>query len=243
MTTPTIDRPPTRVDLERPRPNNRILILLLVVLGGVVVTAGILLSGLGGDQEQPAGEVPTTIPPEATDAPDITYGEEPRANWDVSGVKPDGSLNVREGPGVGAAIAATLPPTAAELESTGRIARVDEVLWREIVIPGDATGWVNAHFLTETAPPAPEIRFGEEPRANWDVTGVASDDVLNVRAGPGVVGVIVATLPPTAAELESTGRIAWVDEVLWREFIVPGDGAGWVNAHFLMETTGTGSAS
>ena len=26
------------------------------------------------------------------------------------------------------------------------------MLWREIVVPGDGTGWVNAGYLTETAP-------------------------------------------------------------------------------------------
>jgi hypothetical protein len=84
-------------------------------------------------------------------------------------------------------------------------------------------------------PPA-AIRYGEEPRANWDVTGVAADDVLNVRGKPGVDGTIVATLPHNAAELESTGRIAHIGDQLWREMVVPGDGAGWVNAAFLTET-------
>jgi hypothetical protein len=82
----------------------------------------------------------------------------------------------------------------------------------------------------------PEIRYAEEPRANWDVTGVATDDTLNVRGSPGVDGVVIATLRPDTAELESTGRIASVGDQLWREIIVPGDGAGWVNAAYLTET-------
>jgi hypothetical protein len=47
---------------------------------------------------------------------------------------------------------ATLAPDAVELESTGRVGRVDGVLWREIVVPGDGTGWVHAGYLTETVP-------------------------------------------------------------------------------------------
>ena len=84
-------------------------------------------------------------------------------------------------------------------------------------------------------PPEPVVRFGEEPPANWDVTGVAANDVLNVRAGPGVSHAITATLPPNAVELESTGRIARLDGQLWREIRVPGGTAGWVNARYLTE--------
>jgi hypothetical protein len=84
-------------------------------------------------------------------------------------------------------------------------------------------------------PEAPVVRYGEEPPANWDVTGVPADDVLNVRAGPGVSYDITATLPPRTFELESTGRIARVDGQLWREIKVPGGTAGWVNARYLTE--------
>jgi chorismate-pyruvate lyase len=133
-------------------------------------------------------------------------------------------------------VIATLAGNTAELESTGRIARVDGALWREIIVPGDGAGWVSARFLTETAPPAPVISYGTEPRANWDVSGLAAGDSLNVRTGPGVGNQVIATLAGNTAELESTGRIARVDGALWREIIVPGDGAGWVSARFLTET-------
>jgi hypothetical protein len=82
----------------------------------------------------------------------------------------------------------------------------------------------------------PAVRYDEEPRANWDVAGVAADDVLNVRDAPGVDGTIVATLAHDAAEFESTGRIAYVGQQLWREVIVPGDGVGWVSGAYLTET-------
>lgn len=83
---------------------------------------------------------------------------------------------------------------------------------------------------------SPEVVYGTELRANWDVTGVSADDRLNVRSGPGVHNAVMATLAPDAVELESTGRIAHVDGALWREIVVPGDGAGWVNAGYLAET-------
>lgn len=86
------------------------------------------------------------------------------------------------------------------------------------------------------APRPPPIRYDEELRANWDVTGVTADDVLNVRNAPGVDAPIIATLEHDTAELESTGRIAYVGDQLWREIIVPGDSAGWVSAAYLTET-------
>ncbi len=68
-----------------------------------------------------------------------------------------------------------------------------------------------------------------------DVMLVGSDDVLNVRSGPGVENDIVATLPPTATGVALTGREAQVGSSTWVE-IVTEDGTGWVNDHFLAET-------
>jgi hypothetical protein len=184
--------------------------------------------------DEPAGDAPGTDPADAPGT--VRYDEEPRANWDVTGVATDDVLNVRDAPGTEGAIIATLAHDQAELESTGRIADVGDQLWREVVVPGDGVGWVNAAYLTETAPPA-TVRYDEEPRANWDVTGVATDDVLNVRDAPGTEGAIIATLAHDQAELESTGRIADVGDQLWREVVVPGDGVGWVSARYLVETT------
>jgi uncharacterized protein YgiM (DUF1202 family) len=193
------------------------------------------------EPQEPADVPPPAVPaepPAVQPEPnaDIRYDEELRANWDVAGVMADDVLNVREVPGVGADITAKLDANAKELESTGRIAYVGDSLWREIVVPGDGTGWVNAAYLAETAPP-PTIEYGNELRANWDVTGVASDDVLNVRTGPGITFPVAETLAPDAAELESTGRIAHVNGTLWRNIVVPGNGTGWVNASFLVPTS------
>ena len=71
-----------------------------------------------------------------------------------------------------------------------------------------------------------------------DVAGVAADDVLNVRIGPGVSAEVIATLDPDVTELESTGRVAHLSTALWREIVIPGNGTGWVNAAFLTESAG-----
>ena len=78
-------------------------------------------------------------------------------------------------------------------------------------------------------------RYREEPRANWDVSGVAAGDVLNVRTRPGVTYPVVAALAHDAAGVESTGRVADVGVQLWREIRVPGATTGWVNARYLAD--------
>jgi hypothetical protein len=62
-------------------------------------------------------------------------------------------LNVRSEPGVGGAIVDRLPPESTELTGTGRSARVGESRWVEI-LTASATGWVNAHYLTELVTPS-----------------------------------------------------------------------------------------
>jgi uncharacterized protein YraI len=63
---------------------------------------------------------------------------------------------------------------------------------------------------------------------------VASDDVLNVRSGPGVNNEIVATLSPATTGILLTGREYRVDSSTWLEISVDGS-RGWVNEYYLAE--------
>lgn len=90
---------------------------------------------------------------------------------------------------------------------------------------------------TDPGDPGPVIRYGQEPPGTWDVTGVATADRLNVRSGPGTTYPVIATLAPDTVGLESTGRTAQVDGVLWRELVVREVGTGWVHARFLASHT------
>lgn len=149
--------------------------------------------------EQQAG----TPPPEQetdTPAPTVVFGEEPRANWDVTGISAGDRLNVRSGPGVHNPVTAALSADAVELESTGRIARVDGMLWREIVVPGDATGWVNARYLTETRPPAPPTGLADGRHATYlhelDVPGrTLTVDVIQFLTGQEAIDAYHAEFP------------------------------------------------
>ena len=78
---------------------------------------------------------------------------------------------------------------------------------------------------------------GTGPQAMpYQVTGVAADDMLNVRAGPGVENVILGMLAPDAAGISPTGRVETAsDGGTWWQIddpTLPG-GTGWVNARFL----------
>lgn len=250
MTAPTIhQRPtPTRPDGRRSRPGWRVLVgvmgVLIVILLALAAVVFLREAGRTGEEtgEGPEGpgagleepgegaEEPGADTQEPA-APEVRYGEEEPANWDVTGVAPGEGLSVYAEPGRDNPVRGEVAADAEGLESTGRIAWLDGQQWREI--KGTVVGWVDARYLTETRP---TIVYGEEPRANWDVTGVAADDVLNVRSGPGVDTPGTDTLAPTTVELESTGRIAHVDGALWREIVVPGATTGWVNARFLTET-------
>ena len=64
------------------------------------------------------------------------------------------------------------------------------------------------------------------------VMGVASDDVLNIRANPGVGHPIVATAAPTEAHLVATGRARSLARSIWYEVTIDGT-TGWANSRYL----------
>lgn len=64
------------------------------------------------------------------------------------------------------------------------------------------------------------------------VVGVAHNDVLNVRGGPGVSFEIVSTLEPTAADIPATGQAWLLPKSLWYEIAID-SGTGWVNSSFI----------
>lgn len=68
--------------------------------------------------------------------------------------------------------------------------------------------------------------------AALDVIGVAADDVLNVRAGPGVDAEVVATLAPLATDVAATGAARLLPGSIWLEVEVDGT-TGWANSSFF----------
>ena len=66
------------------------------------------------------------------------------------------------------------------------------------------------------------------------VIGVAHDDVLNVRSGPGVEFDIVATLDPTSTDAIALGEGRLLVGSIWQA-VEAGAVEGWVNSSFLAQ--------
>lgn len=95
----------------------------------------------------------------------------------------------------------------------------------------DQTTTTTAPGTTSTLPGEP-IDFGPLAGDRLIVVGVAHDDVLNLRAGPGVGQEILAELAPTADDVVARGATRQLDRSLWIE--VRADGTtGWVSLAFV----------
>lgn len=76
-----------------------------------------------------------------------------------------------------------------------------------------------------------EIDLFSQPGDVFGVVGVEHDDVLNVRAGPGVEHGIIAMLDPLGTAT-ATGRTWELPDSFWYELDVDGE-LGWSNIRFL----------
>ena len=89
--------------------------------------------------------------------------------------------------------------------------------------------------LLLTMAPSPPVRAEQvlpvstNLPARFSVTGVAADDVLNVRAAPDPAAPILAELPPDATGVEV---IALSDDGAWALLPRP-EGQGWASTRFL----------
>lgn len=146
--------------------------------------------------------------------------------WLIDGVEADDVLNVRAGPSAGSADIGDLPPdgpgvTVLEMDDSGG--------WGRIAWDG-GDGWVAMRFLRPGFTGVPVV---------FRVTGVAADDVLNVRAEPSASSAIIGDVGTSGAMVEV------VDEdpqARWGR-VVHGEGNGWVSLAYLapaeIETIGT----
>lgn len=74
------------------------------------------------------------------------------------------------------------------------------------------------------------------------VVGVAHDDVLNVRAGPGAGFPVTARLAPLTTDVETTGRGWNPGGSIWAE-VRSGGSTGWVSLRFVAGLDGTEDAT
>lgn len=85
---------------------------------------------------------------------------------------------------------------------------------------------------TTDLPGEPTEHFFFKQGDQLGVIGVAYDDVLNVRAAPGIDQEIVARLDPLAQDIVVTGPARSLPASIWIEVEVIG-ASGWVNSAFL----------
>lgn len=71
--------------------------------------------------------------------------------------------------------------------------------------------------------------MGQDMPRLYDVTDVAADDVLNIRAAPSPSAPVIATLPPDATGIEVTARTA---TRRWAR-VNADESIGWVSSRFL----------
>lgn len=64
------------------------------------------------------------------------------------------------------------------------------------------------------------------------VVGVAHDDTLNVREGPGLSYPVMVALSPTESDVAATGEARLLDRSLWYGLDTT-SGDGWVNARYI----------
>lgn len=80
--------------------------------------------------------------------------------------------------------------------------------------------------------PLPSVAQSDILPALHDVAGVAADDVLNVRAGPGTGFEAVGSLAPSETGIEA---VEASEDGRWLR-VNSGEGSGWVSARYLSRT-------
>jgi hypothetical protein len=106
---------------------------------------------------------------------------------------------------------------------------------------GEAPSSTEPSVQSTTTLPGTEVELFARPGDVLGVIGVAHDDVLNVRNGPGVGFEVVATLNPTD-DAVATGRTRHISGAFWHEIAADGE-TGWVNMRFLAYLGGVDDAT
>lgn len=185
-------------------------------------------------EPQPAPQPqPLPQPPTAGDC------GHPHGDYQVVGIASNDVLWIRSEPNSRAPTAGSMPPGARGV-GVGRCVNVAGYRspWCEVRYKCSA-GWSYSRYLSQaSASPAPSP--APSPSAEtYRVVGVAGNDVLNMRSGPGTGYGIVAEIPPYGTGVSVSGcravsgfKSKWC-AVTWR------GASGWASASFLAgEQTG-----
>ena len=121
-------------------------------------------------------------------------------------------------------------------ESARDGSRVNELRYPVTLVPGNdgaaPTTTIPADDVTTTSLPGEAFDIGPAAGDVIAVVGVAHDDVLFMRNGPGAGYEPVVELDPLADDLVATGRHRLLESSIWSEIEAEGF-RGWVNSRFI----------
>lgn len=152
-------------------------------------------------------------------------------SYRVVNVAADDVLNVRQGPGARYAIVAALPPDSRGVRLVGSVQCVG--VWCEIQ-HRVGTGWVNTLYL---AYDVAAIAAPTQSMQTYRVINVASDDVLNIRSGPGAGLASIGTILPNSHGIRIVGSCSGQ----WCPIEYQGT-RGWVNKQYLADDAAAAAA-
>ena len=134
---------------------------------------------------------------------------------------------------LGAGCAAQIGEGTVETTASSTFANTTVVVRQPETAVTTATA-VPTSISTTVADYPGESYVGPGPQAGdaVAVVGVAHDDVLNVREGPGTGFGVSGALEPTAVDVVVTGKARLLSESVWYE-VNADSGTGWVNGAYL----------
>ena len=152
--------------------------------------------------------------------------------WEVFGVSQ--SLDVRAAPSTSARVVMGLL-NGTVVQNRG-CRRNDGRVWCQIAqMGGGATGWAASQYLREAAAPSAAMPPAAGSGNVMRVAGVPTNDVLNVRSGPGtrnpVVGALANGDPVRVIGCQSVGNTRWCEI----EMVTDMRERGWVTGRYLRD--------
>lgn len=165
-------------------------------------------------------------PPTTPQPPLSTDCGHPRGNWRVTGVASNDTLNVRRGPRTTYRITGEIPYDGSGIEVT----QCDSRNWCYVRYRC-IEGWANGKYLTVAGgggQPTPPQNSGGAYR----VVGVASNDVLNMRSGPGPSYGRIGAIPYNGTGIAVQRCVQPAGSASWC-YVSYGGARGWVSSQFL----------
>jgi uncharacterized protein YgiM (DUF1202 family) len=153
----------------------------------------------------------------------------------VVGVADNDVLNVRAGAGLGNIIVGEIPPDGKCVEYLARGTAPNGKTWYRVRY-GPVTGWVRSKFLFRTGGcgSGADVVPGD---VYYRVSNVNENDVLNIRANPGVGSPRVGDIPHNGTCVKFLSSTKLPSRGTWFRISYKNQ-EGWVNSFYLTRVEG-----